>query len=212
MKFWALGNSLKFYSKAYVEQGSVFRVAETTINNPAAFRSYRTTEGGSQLAWRPMRKGIADLNERAQVSQRINERMMNALASVDSSSRLEELMAPLQKAVTWKGRRVRALRPFGEDYRLLQAINQGNFLLHGVRNKDLQALLYESEPASEAEKKRRSAAISRNLRMLRAHKVIQKVPRRHQYQVRPEARTMLVAILTAARTSLNQINALQPAA
>lgn len=212
VKFWALGNSLKFYSKAYVAQGSVFRVAETTINNPTAFRSYRTTEGGSELSWRPMRKGIADLNERAKVSQRINERMMNALASVDSSSRLEELITPIQKAVNWKGRRVRGLRPFGEDYQLLQAINHGDFLLSGVRNKDLQALLYECEPTSEAERKRRSAAISRKLRMLRAHKLIQKVPHRHQYQIRPEARTLLVAILTAARTSLNQINCLQQAA
>ena len=50
-------NSVKMYDK----QGSVLRV-ETTINDPAGFKSFRTPEGKPDAApaWHGMRKGIAD--------------------------------------------------------------------------------------------------------------------------------------------------------
>jgi hypothetical protein len=48
--------------------------------------------------------------------------------------------------------------------------------------------------------------------MLRAHRLIRKVPHTHTYEVNPNATTTLVAILTAARTTLNQINQLKEAA
>lgn len=211
VKFWMQSNSLKFYDKAYTECGSVLRAAETTVNNVEVFRAYRPAEGGPEedLQWRQMRKGIADLHRRAEISQHVNERLIDALASVDDSQRLEELTAALQRPVTWKSRRVRALRPWGDDKDLLAAVNHGDFLINGLRNRDLQALLYAKPAESEAEQRRRSAAISRKLRMLRAHGVIHKVPHTHRYQVAPGARATLVAILTSARTSLQQINELQ---
>jgi hypothetical protein len=104
------------------------------------------------------------------------------------------------------------LRPFAEDHPLLEAINRGDFLVNGFRNRDLQAMLYQQPANSPREKRRRSAAISRKLRMLRAHSIIRKKGNTRAYQVAPEARTILVAILTAARTSLHQINELQKAA
>jgi hypothetical protein len=214
VKFRLQGNSAKFYDKAYTELGSVLRAAETTINNVAVFQSYRAKQGGpsDELKWRQMRKGVADLHSRAEVSQRVNDRLMNALASVDDSRRLEELTADLQQPTHWNKRRVRALRPFAEDHPLLEAINRGDFLVNGFRNRDLQAILYQQPANSPREKRRRSAAISRKLRMLRAHSIIRKKGNTRTYQVAPEARTILVAILTAARTSLHQINELQKAA
>jgi len=47
---------------------------------------------------------------------------------------------------------------------------------------------------------------------LRAHGLIQKVPRTHRYQVTDTGRTILVAVLTTARTSVNQLNQLPKAA
>jgi len=47
MKFWMHGNSTKFYDKAYHEQGSVMRAAETTINKTEVFKSYRAKQGGT---------------------------------------------------------------------------------------------------------------------------------------------------------------------
>jgi len=214
IKFWMDGNSVKTYSKVILADAAVLRAAETTINNVDVFRTYRPAEGGpeEELQWRKMRKGIADLHRRAEVSQLTNDRLINALASVDDSRRVEELIAAIQRPVKCAGRRVRALRPFAEDRPLLQAINQGDFLLNGFRNRDLQAILYTSPAASRQEQRRRSAAISRRLRMLRAHGVIRKVPHTHRYHVNPDARTTLVAVLTAARTTLNQLNQLASAA
>jgi hypothetical protein len=104
------------------------------------------------------------------------------------------------------------LRPWAEDRQLLTAINQGDFLINGFRNRDLQKALYATEGQSKADQRRRSSAISRKLRMLRAHGLIQKVPRTHRYRVAESGRTILLAVLTVARTSLHQLNQLLEAA
>ncbi|HLJ49469.1 MAG TPA: hypothetical protein VKU01_25825 [Bryobacteraceae bacterium] len=155
-----------------------------------------------------MRRGIADLHRRVQVSQGVNGRLIDALATVDDSHRLEELVSAIQKPTHWNGRRVRALRPFADDYTLLQAIQQGDFLIDGFRNRDLQALLFPKPAESPQEQRRRSAAISRRLRMLRAHGLIHKISGTHRYQVSASARTLLIAVTTSARTTLQQINRL----
>ncbi|MDQ6758501.1 MAG: hypothetical protein M3Z32_01390 [Acidobacteriota bacterium] len=214
VKYRMNGNSAKFYDKAYSEIGSVLRGAETTINAVQDFRAYRAKEGGSEedLQWRPMRKGIADLHRRAEVSQKTNERLLNALASVDDSRSVEELTAEIQKPTKWGDRRVRGLRPWAEDKELIEAINHGEFLINGLRNRDLQKLLYTAEAQLPAERRRRSAAISRKLRLLRAHGLIQKVPRTHRYHVTDAGRVILVTVLTTVKTTLNQLNQVKKAA
>ena len=214
VKYRMNGNSATYYDKAYSAIGSVLRGAETTLHTVQDFRAYRTKEGGPEedLQWRPMRKGIADLHRRAEVSQKSNERLLNALASLDDSRSVEELTADIQKPTHWGDRRVRGLRPWGEDKELITAVNHGEFLINGLRNRDLQKLLYGTEAESPAERRRRSAAISRKLRLLRAHGLIQKVPRTHRYHVTDAGRAILVAVLTTARTSLHQLNQLPKAA
>ena len=210
VKYRMNGNSAKFYDKAYSQIGSVLRGAETTLNAVQDFRVYRPKQGGPEddLQWRPMRKGIADLHRRAEVSQKANERLLNALASVDDSRSVEELTAGMQKHTHWNGRRVRGLRPWAEDKELFTAIHHGEFLINGFRNRDLQKLLYTTQAESPVERRRRSSAISRKLRLLRAHGLIQKVPRTHRYHVTETGRAILVAVLTTARTSVNQLNQL----
>jgi len=214
VKYRMNGNSAKFYDKAYSEFGGLLRGAETTLNTVGDFRVYRAKEGGPEddLQWRPMRKGIADLHRRAEVSQKANERLLNALASVDDSRSVEELTAGIQKHTQWVGRRVRALCPWGKDKELLAAANHGEFLINGFRNRDLQALLYTTPAESPAERRRRSSAISRKLRMLRAHGLIQKVSHTHRYHVTATGRAILVAVLTTASTTVHQLNQLPKAA
>ena len=214
VKYRMNGNSAKFYDKAYSDLGAVLRAAETTINEVKDFRTYRPKQGGAEddLDWRTMRKSVADLFRMAEVSQNANNRLIDALASVDDTQTVEELSAGIQKPVQWKGRRVRGLRPGADDQPLLKAVNHGDFLINGFRNRDLQPLLYQQECRSPKERQRRSAAVSRKLRMLRAHGVIQKVPRTHRYHVTEMGRTILTAILTAARTTLRELNRIQKAA
>jgi len=129
VKYRMNGNSAKFYDKAYSEFGSVLRGAETTLNAVQDFRAYRAKEGGPEedLQWRPMRKGIADLHRRAEVSQKANERLLNALASVDDSRSVEELTAAIQKHTQWRGRRVRALCPWAWTTICLRLSTTGSF-------------------------------------------------------------------------------------
>lgn len=208
VKYRMNGNSAKFYDKAYSEIGSVLQGAETTLNTVHDFRAYRAKEGGPEqdLQWRTMRKGIADLHRRAAVSQKTNDRLLTALASVDDCQSVEELTAGIQKHTHCNGRRVRALHPWAEDKELFTAVNQGAFLINGFRNRDLQKLLYHAGAQSPIQRRRRSAALSRKLRLLRSHGLIQKVPRTHRYHVTDAGRIILIAVLTSARTSVHPLN------
>jgi hypothetical protein len=204
LKYWLQGNSLKGYGKAHTPVGDAFR-AELTSSNAQVFRAYRPIEGGPEddLAWRPMRQGVCDLHRRTEVSQRINERYLDAFASLDDTTRMAELIRPLQQPCHYRDRRVRALRPFADDYLLLQAVNRGEFMINGFRNRDLQRLLGPSQPTTDPkEKRRRSAAVSRKLRMLIAHGLIHKVQKTHRYQVSTSGRLAIQAILTIQQTSM----------
>jgi len=53
----------------------------------------------------------------AEVSQKANDRLLNALGAVDDSRSVEELTAGIQKHTHWGGRRVRGLRPWAAGYR-----------------------------------------------------------------------------------------------
>lgn len=207
LKHWIQGNSVKCYGKAHTPVGDVFRV-ETMTANAQVFRAYRSVEGGppDQLAWRPMRQGTCDLYSRTQVSQRTNERYLDAFATLDDSTRMAELIRPLQQPCAHHNRRVRALRPFADDYPLLEAVNRGEFMINGLRNRDLQRLLCPLEPGGAAldarEKRRRSAVISRKLRLLVAHRLLQKVQKTHRYQLTTAGRLTISAVLTIQQTSM----------
>jgi hypothetical protein len=201
-------NSIKQYDKAYTTVGSVLRAAETTINDPSDFRVYRPKEGdrGGELAWRPLRKGIADLHRRARVSQRANERYVESFAVVDDTTRIKEFTADLERPVRWKGQRVRALHPFSpDDSALLEAVARGEFLMNGLRNRDLQELLFSTPASSADERRRRSAFVSRKLRLLRAHRLLGKVGHRNRYHVTAMGRSAISAILSAQEASVKSL-------
>jgi hypothetical protein len=201
-------NSVKLYDKAFTVVGNVLR-AESTINDVSDFRAFRPKEGdpSGALAWRPLRRGIADLHRRAEVGRRATERYLDALASVDQDTTLDEVLHRLGQPQYWHGRRVRALSPFAPDDRqLLQAISRGEFTLNGLRNRDLQRLYFAQPPASSAEARRRSAWASRKLRLLRAHGLIYKIHGTHRYQLTTAGRSATTAILTALRSTIRQLN------
>jgi hypothetical protein len=193
-KLWYGVNSLKVYDKF----GCGLRL-ETTINQAGPFKVYRTKEGdpGGPQAWRPLRKGVADLHRQAEVSQRANERLAESLASAADTTPLGKLLAPLGWPVVRDGYRSRALNPLtGADGELLRTIAGGAFLLQGFRNHDLRLALF-GETSDAATQRRQSAAVTRKLRLLRAHGLIIKVQKTHRYQVSAEGRRILTALLSA---------------
>ena len=196
-------NSIKMYNK----QGSVLRI-ETTITDCRDVKVYRRAEGEpeSELAWRRLRKGVADLPRRAHVSQAANTRYLNGLAAVDETTSLEELARRVCRPIDWQGRRVRGLRPLEvEDQALLKATLRGEFAINGFRNKDLRSILFSST-TDPITKRRQSSNVTRRLRMLRAHGLIRKVPTTHRYVLTPCGQTTITAFLNALKADANKLN------
>ncbi len=200
------GNSVKLYDKAFTAVGSVLR-AETTIHQGGEFRVFRRKEGEARgkKSWRVLRGGVADLYRRAEISQRAAERYLDALAGVDEQTTLEELIARLGQPRFWNGRRVRALRPLGEDRALLETIRRGEFTLNGFRNRDLQKYFFPAAAQDLREARRRSAWVSRKLRLLRAHGLIRKVPGTYRYLLTETGQKAIAAILTALRSTIRDL-------
>lgn len=95
-------------------------------------------------------------------------------------------------------RRRRALNPLAPaDAALLEAISRHEFLINGLRNRDLRSLLYSTETTDPKEQRRRSTAVGRKLRLLRAHGLLQKVANTHRYLVTANGRTAITALLAA---------------
>lgn len=198
------GNSVKMYDK----QGSVLRV-ETTINDAGAFKVYRRPEGKpkAKLEWLKLRKGVADMARRAEVSDKSNQRYMQALASADLQATVGELAAKVCCPVKYRGRRMRALRPLdAKDTALLEVVSRAEFGINGMRNRDLREAIYGPDGKNKAKTKRRSAAISRTLALLRAHGLIEKVRGTHRYMVTQTGRNTITAILAAAAATPHSLN------
>ena len=199
------GNWIKMYDK----QGSVLRV-ETVINQTRDMKVYRAKEGDEDgdKSWQRLRKGVADIQRRAEISQAANERYVEALATVDDNRSLAELTEAVCRPVSCQGKRARALNPLAaEDGRLLEAVNRGEFAIHGFRNRDLRKLLFTKPAKDEREQRQQSGAITRKLRLLRAHGLIHKVTKTHRYQLSPHGRDVINALLTARQASTAKLAA-----
>jgi hypothetical protein len=189
---------------------NILRV-ETTINNPAVFKTYRAkeTDPDGPKDWRMMRKGVADMPARAEVGQAANERYVQALIAIESKVTLKELAEPFCQRVKEPGkssRHVRALNPLSaQDAQLLQIVCDPKWTLSGLRNRDLVAKLYP-EPATDArEHHRRTARVTRLIRLLRGHGVLEKIPHTHRYQIHQKKRVNVQAILLARDASPDKL-------
>lgn len=204
VKHWLNKNSLKSYDK-----GSVFRT-EATINEPKDFRVWRAPESdpAGQMRWRILRRSVADLHRRAEVSRAATDRYLTALAAVHVSTPLAQEAVTVCRPVRWEGRRHRALNPFNEtDAQLLAVINRGEFALNGFRNRDIRAKV--CTPTDDPKRLRRQTAkIGRRLLLLRAHGLIAKVSRTHRYVVTQKGRRIVTALLTARQASVEKLTAL----
>src|SRR5262245_15055701 len=203
VKHWVAGNSIKMYDK----EARILRV-ETTLADPTPFKIFRplSNDPKGRRAWRPLRKGIADLHRRAELSQASNERYLDALASVDDDTTLADLFDHVSKSVVWNGRRVRALDiAKRNDVALLQAISRGEFATNGFRNRDLRALLFQDANPAQPAQRKNSARVSRLLRLLRAHGLIHKVPKTHLYRLTQRGQVLAAAVSAARNTSIKKL-------
>jgi len=91
------------------------------------------------------------------------------------------------------------------DEALLSAISRAEWTIAGLRNRDIRKLLFAGEPRDPKVARCRSAAVSRKLRLLRAHGLIRKVPHTHRYMVTQSGRIALTALLAAQAANAERL-------
>ena len=195
-------NSIKMYDKAR----SILRV-ETTLNNPRPFQVFRPKEGHPEedKQWLRMRSGIADQHRRAQVSHNSNQRYLDALAELDTSTRIAQLVEPITKPAGQNGKFVRALRPWSpHGQKPPNFVNRPELQIAGFRNRDMAKHLYP-EAQTTKEKRKAAARASYRLRILRAHGLIAKLPKTKRYRITPARRKAITAMLLAQHATVQQL-------
>jgi hypothetical protein len=201
LKHWVNHNSIKLYNCLNVLR------PETTIHDAEDLKVYRTpeTRPDAPMAWYPLRRGVADLYRRAEISKAANERYLNALAAASATAPLAQEASKVCQAVRRDQRRFRALNPFeAADAQLLAAVNRGEWALKGFRNREIRALLF-GKPKDKKQERSHAAKISRRLALLHAHGLIVKVSHTYRWHVSDKGRRIITALLAARQADTDKL-------
>jgi hypothetical protein len=185
-------NWLKMYDKF----GLILRI-ETVINQPREFkvRRLRLRHGKRQMVWCPMNKGVANFYHYHAVARAANQRYLEALAVVDRPGTTRRQLNRVCKPVSFHQRRRRGLNLLrDEEQRLFLAVLQGQNRLHGFRNADIARYL-DPTHREQASQCRRTARISRQLQLLRAHGLIAKIPHSYRYRVTAHGEALMTTAI-----------------
>jgi len=180
IRHWTDKNSVKLYNEQ-----NVLRF-ETTINDPGKFKVFRHKQGQSTDEAKqrlPLRKGVMDIPLRAKISQDVNNRFAEDLATLHDKTPAGKFIRETNHHVIKKGRRFRAMDLTGKDRELLQAISDPAYRISGLTNKMLRQSLADTSFGTGRTDKQLSGKISRHLQLLRAHGLIRKLPRQNRYQL-----------------------------
>ena len=202
VRHWVDSNSVKVY-----HQQNVLRI-ETTINDPKMFKVYRRAQGEPETTLKRrlgLRKGIADIPLRAQISQETNDRFSEQLATFQADQSLNDLFAGVCQARTKSGQRIRGLDLTGKDRALLLAISDPVFDLSGISNKTLRQKLSGQAGFKNLADKQLSAKVSRQLRLLRDHGLIRKLPRQRKYRLTTKGHQISIALPALLNTSIAKL-------
>jgi len=202
VRHWNSKNSVKLYN-----EHNVLRF-EMTMNDPTRFKIYRHSESQDKSEpkrFLPMRKGIADTAARVEISKNIINLFTEHMATVKESARLGELIDPVCAPMVRNGKRVRPLDVFGKDRELIRAISDPSFDVHAITNKKLQASLKGTAWANGMSGKRLSGRITRNLRLLREHGLIKKLPNQRKYVLTDKGRKITAATDAALATPVESL-------
>jgi hypothetical protein len=90
---------------------------------------------------------------------------------------------------------------------LLAAVSRGEYTINGLRNRDVRRQLW-AKVGTDKEQRRRAAAVTRLLRLLRAHGLLRKVSGTHRYVVTGGGRKIITALLAARQADVEQLTAL----
>ncbi len=198
IKHQAHANSVKAYDKA----GSILRT-ECTINNHRSFSVHRPSQHDPHGPTKRLRmsKGITDLYARSQVCAQINDRYLEALATLDTTERVEQVVSPVCRRHILHGKSIRALRPWSPpDQHLLTAVAACG-LAGDFRNRDIAARLYPTSRVQDV-----SAKVTYLLRLLREHKIIRRLPNTRKYRLTTAGAQIIATIFLTQNATTQQLN------
>lgn len=202
IRHWLDQNSVKLYNEQ-----NVLRF-EMTMNNPAKFLVHRHKEGQDKSEPKkllPMRKGIADINVRAKVSNDRLNCFSEQIATVSDKTPIGTLFADVSSQVIQNGKKFRGMDFTGKDNGLLKAISDPAFNVGHITNKALQGKLESSQWSKGLSSKKLSARISRHLSLLRAHGLIKKLPNQRKYILTEKGRKITMALNAALAASTEDL-------
>jgi len=198
VRHWIDENSLKMYDK-----GSRILRIEFTLNNPDRFRVYRRRPSDGRHDWLPLRRGIADLQRRAVLGRAATLRYLDALSVVGEPTPSHRLLDSVSQRVIRDGHAYRALRPISPDEApLLRVILRGDFIARGFTNREIRQHLSFPTDVASLPPRQQSARITRALRLLRAHRLVTKVPRTHRYRLTRIGSTVLTTAVRFRETDI----------
>ena len=187
----AQGTCLKHYLgwaaiKMYDKQGIVLRI-ETTVNNVAEFKHYRTVEhrdGTTEMKFAPMQKTIYSLPPLREVLLAANQRYLDFLADLDDPSDGQRQLTQLGPSRHKEGRSYRGFNLFrADELTALVALLRGEGCISGLTNRMLRRVLVDKT----------SAQISYFLKRCRVFGLLKKCGKRYKYYLTKAGRRVLLA-------------------
>jgi hypothetical protein len=153
-----------------------------------------------------MNKGVVNLYRYRQVALAANGRYLDALSVVEPAAPAQAPLHRLAEPCRVRGRRFAGFNPARrEDLALFRAVLDGDHLLRGLRNADIRQRLYSAQPTSTAERRRQSAAVSRQLKRLHVRGLIVKVPHSRCWHLSSLGRQLLSTAVEAYQRRLPTI-------
>ena len=145
-----------------------------------------------------MNKGVANFYHYHEVARAANHRYLSALAVVDRPQASLKALDRVNKPTRLGQRRCRGLNLLHvAEQDLFRAVLRGEHHINGFRNRDVQAALFRPRARDVAERRRRTAQVSRLLHLLRAHGLIAKIPHSHRYRVTAKGEVLMSAAIYA---------------
>lgn len=202
-------NSIKMYDKH-----TALRI-ETTINNPRAFKIYKTVErkGKKIDAWVPMGKAVSNLYRYAQIAKSANTKYLDSLTLAAPSKGIDKQIEKISQKtyITKKNKKERSFSGFNllskQTSLILEAINDGRFAIQPFSNKQLRELLKEKgvlnvDLTNPQELKKASGKTTRLIAKLRGHKLIYKIAHSFKYKLTKSGQQVCNAILKFKKLEL----------
>ena len=140
---------------------------------------------------------------RSQVANDVNRRFMEQMATLKDDRPIRDILNEVSRPSIQNGRRIRALDIIGKDRELLQALADPLYAVAGVTNKHLRQKLHASPWAKGQTDQQLSARVSRNLRLMRDHGLIRKMPCQRKYLLTAHGQ-LLTTALNALRSASTQ--------